>query len=162
MSSKRNGYDIMKGIITIFLILLAGLASAYTPEQQAALDNMNLGFKLGIAYEKAIQGQDITEYNTLVDEYNSWIQQNFGKDASLLLKSKINQSPSATTPLNSKTTSLTQPSNSGYAYLTQSFNSSSDLSKFGKPQRYVANYETVQGMEYDISQRAASNFMNID
>jgi cbb3-type cytochrome oxidase subunit 3 len=156
----REAHFHIKGIIIIFLILLAGLASAYTPEQQTALDNMNLGFKLGIAYDKAIQGQDVTEYNTLVDEYNAWIQQHFGKDASLLLKSKINQSSSVTTSSNSGTTYLTQLSNSGYAYLTQSFNSSSDLSKFGKPQRYVANYESEQGMEYDLSQQAASKFID--
>ena len=60
----------MKGIIIISVILLAGLASAYTPEQQTTLDGMNLSFQLGIAYEKASQGQEVTEFNTLVDDYN--------------------------------------------------------------------------------------------
>lgn len=58
----------MKGIIIASLILLAGLATAYTPEQQTTLDGMNLSFQLGIAYEKALQGQNIAEYNTLVQQ----------------------------------------------------------------------------------------------
>jgi len=54
----------MKGIIVLSLILLAGLASAYTPEQQTTLEGMNLSFQLGIAYEKASQGQNVTEFNS--------------------------------------------------------------------------------------------------
>jgi hypothetical protein len=66
--SKLNehcGCDVTKCIIIISLILLAGLASAYTPEQQTTLDGMNLSFKLGIAYEKASQGQEVTEFNIM-------------------------------------------------------------------------------------------------
>ena len=116
----------MKGIIVITLILMAGLASAYTPEQQTTLDSMNLGFKLGMAYEKAIQGQNVAEYNTLVDEYNAWVRQHFGDDASLL-KSKMNETATAVMLSVDKT------------YLTeQPFNVSGDLTKFGKKQVYAA------------------------
>jgi hypothetical protein len=87
----------MKGIIVISLILLAGLASAYTPEQQTILEGMNLSFRLGIAYEKASQGQNVAEFNALVDEYNAWIRQHFGEDVSLLM-SKLNEPPIVITP----------------------------------------------------------------
>src|SRR5512138_1168058 len=115
----------MKGIIVISLLLLAGLASAYTPEQQTTLDGMNLSFGLGMAYEKAIQGQNVAEYNALVDEYNAWIRQHFGEDTSLLM-SKLNEPAVVITPLAARET---QP-------LTRPFNASSELSKFGKQQVY--------------------------
>jgi hypothetical protein len=53
----------------ITLILLAGisLASAYTPEQQTTIDGMRLSFQLGVAYQQAQQGQNIAEFNSLVD-----------------------------------------------------------------------------------------------
>jgi len=134
---------LMKGIIVLSLILLAGLASAYTPEQQTTLEGMNLSFQLGIAYEKASQGQNVTEFNTQVDEYNAWIRQHFGENASLL-KSKINEPPIAIM------TSATGPS----GYLTKPFNASSDLSKFGKQQVYAVN---SQNGENDVSQQNLRN-----
>ncbi|MDD1752954.1 MAG: hypothetical protein LUQ38_07695, partial [Methanotrichaceae archaeon] len=73
------------------LILLAGHVSAYTPEQQTILDGMNLSYQLCIAYEKAIQEQNVTEFNNLVDIYNAWIRQVFGEGADALLKSKITE-----------------------------------------------------------------------
>ncbi len=146
----------MKGIIVISLMLLAGLASAYTPEQQTALEGMNLSIQYGMAYEKAIQGQNVNEFNALVDEYNAWIRLHFGEDANLL-KSKINAP--AVAPSNSGVY-LTTPTNSGTAYLTAPFNASNDLSKFGNKQHYVANSMPEQGAEYDISQQEASNFVS--
>jgi hypothetical protein len=135
----------MKGSVIISLVLLAGLASAYTPEQQTTLDGMNLSFMLGIAYEKTSQGQNVAEFNTLVDEYNAWIRQHFGENTSLL-KSKLNEPPIVITP-----------SGSGNAYLTQPFNASGDLSKFGKQQAYAANLQSYMS-ENDISQQELSNF----
>src|SRR5512138_1207128 len=106
----------MKGIIVISLLLLAGLASAYTPEQQTTLDGMNLSFRLGMAYDKAIQGQNVTEFNALVDEYNAWIRQHFGDDPNLLM-SKLNE------PTTVGTTSV-----AGTQTVANPFNASSDLS----------------------------------
>lgn len=139
----------MKGIIVISLILLAGLASAYTPEQQTALDGMNLGFKLGIAYDKASQGQNVAEFNTLVDEYNAWVRQHFGEDGNLIM-SKLNQPPIASL---SSTAGGTQ-------YLTMPFNASSGLSKFGKQEVYVLPFifTTQTQREEDLSQQELSNF----
>ncbi len=139
----------MKGFIVIALILLVGLVSAYTPEQQATLDGMNLSFRLGMAYANAIQGQNVSEYNTLVDEYNTWIRQHIGEDASLF-KSKLNTTGM---PI------LVTPPNSGSAFVVQPFNSSSDLSKFGQKGHLVASDQSMQGAEYDITQAEQRQFL---
>ena len=136
----------MKGFVIISLILLAGLASAYTPEQQTASDGMNLSFKLGIAYDKAIQGQNVTEFNALVDEYNTWVLQHFGEDASLF-KPKINEPSTAI-----------QPAGTGTEYLTTPFNKTSDLSKFGKQQVYAATGQDAQTTSNALSQQGLNNF----
>ena len=61
---------LMKGmILPICLVLLAGLGCGFSSEQQIMLDGMNLSYELGMAYEKALQGQNVAEYNALVDEY---------------------------------------------------------------------------------------------
>jgi hypothetical protein len=128
----------MKGIVVISLILLAGLASAYTPEQQTLLDGMNLSFQLGIAYDRAIQGQNVAEYNALVGQYNAWIQQHFGEDAGLL-KSEL------TIPADVGTTST----------VTSPFNASSDLSQFGKQQVHQA---IPRQSSEDINRQTLTNF----
>ena len=114
------------------------------PEQQTTLDGMNLSFKLGIAYEKASQGQNVTEFNALVDEYNAWILQHIGEDAGLL-KSKLNETPSV----------ITRSAADGTQSLVQPFNASSELSQFGKTEAYVATgISTSQSEEYAIEQKA--------
>jgi hypothetical protein len=115
--------DVIKGIfITIVLVLLTGQVSAYTPEQQTLIDGMNLRCQLCTAHDKAIQGQNVTEFNNLVDIYNEWIRQHFDKGADALLMSKI-------TPTNLPK----QQVMTGTQYLTRNpFNASSDLGKFGK------------------------------
>jgi hypothetical protein len=135
----------MKGIIVISLILLAGLASAYTPEQQTTLDGMNLSFRLGIAYDKASQGQNVAEFNALVDEYNAWIRQHFGEDANLLM-SKLNE------PTTVGTTSV-----AGGPAVANPFNASSDLSKFGKQQVYAQS--PISQTQEAISQREHEKFL---
>ncbi len=147
-SQNDYGCDVMKGIIVISLILLAGLASAYTPEQQTTLDGMNLSFMLGMAYANAIQGQNVSEYNTLVAEYNTWIRQHFGEDASLL-KSTLNTSE---IPI------VIATPGSGSAYVAVPFNSSSDLSKFGS-QRHLVSVGQPQSAEYDITQAEQNRFL---
>jgi hypothetical protein len=139
----------MKGIIVITLFLLAGLASAYTPEQQTTLDGMNLSFRLGIAYDKASQGQNVAQYNALVDEYNSWIRQHFGEDTSLFM-SKLIETPIAITPY---AVGVTQP-------MTKPFNASSDLSQFGKQQVYAApGFIDTRPTQEDISQQELEKFL---
>lgn len=140
---------LMKSVIVISLILLAGLTSAYTPEQQTILDGMNISFKLCAAYEKVLQGQNVAEYNANVDEYNEWIRQHFGEDANLL-KSKLIEPSTEVTP------SMTR----GDQYLTKPFNSSSALSQFGKQDAYALPFifTTPMEREEDISQDVLRNF----
>ncbi len=124
----------MKGmILSICLVLMAGLASGFTSEQQIMLDGMNLSYELGMAYEKALQGQNVAEYNALVEEYNGFIQLHFGENTSLA-KAKLDESAIRSTPtlLGSDT-----------GYMTEQFNASSDLSKFGKQDVYVSSREPV-------------------
>ena len=124
----------MKGmILSICLVLMAGLGSGFTSEQQIMLDGMNLSYELGMAYEKALQGQNVAEYNALVDEYNAFIQLHFGENTTLT-KAKLDESAIRSTPtlLGSDT-----------GYMTEQFNASSDLSKFGKQDVYVSSREPV-------------------
>ena len=141
----------MKGFIIISLALLAGLASAYSPEQQITANGMNLSFSLGIAYDKAIQGQNVTEYNALVDEYNAWVRQHFGEDAGLL-KPKMNEQSAAIQP------AVIQPAGTATEYLTAPFNGSSDLSKFGKHQVYTAIGPNTISTSDALSQQEQNSF----
>ncbi len=76
----------MKTIILLASLLAAiTLAAAYTPEQQTTVDGVRLSFQLGQAYEKAVQGQNIPAYNSLVDQWNAWVFKNFGNDTALLM-----------------------------------------------------------------------------
>jgi len=146
----------MKGFIIISLVLLAGLASAYSPEQQITSNGMNLSFSLGIAYDKAIQGQNVTEYNALVDEYNAWVRQHFGEDAGLL-KPKMNEQ-SAAIQSAAIQPAVIQPVGTATEYLTAPFNSSSDLSKFGKQQMYTATGPGTISTSDALSQQEQNSF----
>jgi hypothetical protein len=89
----------MKTIIILASLLAAiSLAVAYTPEQQTTIDGANLSFQLGQAYEKATHGQDIPVYNSLVDQWNTWVVNNFGNDTALLM-ARITE-PANTAPAN--------------------------------------------------------------
>ena len=125
---------LMKGmILPICLVLLAGLGCGFSSEQEIVLDGMNLSYELGMAYDKALQGQNVAEYNALVDEYNAFILLHFGENTSLT-KSKLDDSAIRGTP-------TLLGSNTGY--MTKQFNASSDLSKFGKQDVYVSSREPI-------------------
>ena len=129
----------MKVLTIASLILLAGLASAYTPEQQTTLDGMNLSFDLGTAYEQALLGGTVSEYNALVDVYNAWIQKTFGNNTGLE-KSKLGSAAL-----------------SGTQEMTAPFNTSSELGKFGKTERKVATFTPdLQGQEDYLVQKSAN------
>ena len=129
----------MKVLTIASLILLAGLASAYTPEQQTTLDGMNLSFDLGTAYEQALLGGTVSEYNVLVDEYNAWIQKTFGENTGLE-KSKLGSAAL-----------------SGTQEMTAPFNTSSELGKFGRTERKVATFTPdLQGQEDYLAQKSAN------
>ncbi|MFZ2472378.1 MAG: hypothetical protein WAW52_10610 [Methanothrix sp.] len=76
----------MKTIVILVSLLAAiSLAAAYTPEQQNTVDGVRLSFQLGQAYDKATQGQDVLNFNALVDQWNAWVAKNFGNDTALLM-----------------------------------------------------------------------------
>jgi hypothetical protein len=116
----------------IFLIILAGpsLASAYTAEQQTLLDGMRLSFQLGIAYQQAQQGQNIEAFNTLVDQYNDWVRLHFGEDPDLIMEKMIIPTDAS---LNAPSSLAVPPDLVGIVQ-RRPFNTSSDLSQFGKQQ----------------------------
>lgn len=78
-------------IILVSLLTAVSLGAAYTPEQQNTIDGVKLAFSLGQAYQKALNGQNVTEFNALVDQWNAWVVKNFGNDANLLME-KMNAS----------------------------------------------------------------------
>jgi hypothetical protein len=109
---------------------------------------MNLSFQLGIAYEKASQGEHVTEFNALVDKYNAWIRQYFGNDSNLFMQ-KINYTPPSDVPPETVITSPVEvsseiidnrslPVSSGPSAVSQGyknpFDPGSELSRFGKQQ----------------------------
>ncbi|MCK9440857.1 MAG: hypothetical protein M0Q13_05495 [Methanothrix sp.] len=76
----------MKTIMILVSLLAAiSLAAAYTPEQQNTVDGVRLSFQLGQAYDKATQGQDVPDFNALVDQWNAWVVKNFGNDTALIM-----------------------------------------------------------------------------
>jgi hypothetical protein len=46
---------------------------------------VRLSFQLGQTYDKVIQGQDVSAFNALVDQWNAWVVKNFGNDTALLM-----------------------------------------------------------------------------
>ena len=79
--------------IAIFLCVV-GLAMAvgYTDWQQGAAEGLNIGFKMGQAYEQAQKGINVSGFNTQVDVYNAWVREHFGEDRMLLMQ-KLNSAP---------------------------------------------------------------------
>ena len=77
----------MKNIIValVLLIAIAGAAGQYTDWQQGAVQGLKIGFHMGEMYTLASQGVNITGFNSEVDNYNGWVQQNFGNDPALMM-----------------------------------------------------------------------------
>ena len=79
--------------IAIFLCVVGlSLAVGYTDWQQGAAEGLNIGFKMGQAYEQALKGINVTGFNAQVDIYNAWVREHFGEDR-LLLMQKMNSAP---------------------------------------------------------------------
>jgi hypothetical protein len=162
-------------IMVLAFIALAGQAYAYTPEQQTLIDGMNLRCQLCTAYEKAIQGQNVAEYNTLVDTYNAWIRQHFKEGADALLMSKITtpnlpsaapaKNPSLTAheapinPLVAENLSIVNPPGSRSYFVTKNpYKAGSNLSKFGQQQARVDIGGEAKNIEELSVQEKLKNF----
>ena len=79
--------------IAIFLCVVGlGLAVGYTDWQQGAAEGLNIGFKMGQAYEQALKGINVSGFNAQVDVYNAWVREHFGEDR-LLLMQKMGSAP---------------------------------------------------------------------
>jgi hypothetical protein len=72
-------------IVPVILVGLA-MATGYTPWQEGAIEGLKIGFHLGIMYNNAQRGINVTGYNAEVDIYNAWIQKNFGNNATLMMQ----------------------------------------------------------------------------
>jgi hypothetical protein len=66
-----------------------GIASpsgmGYNPCQKEAIEGLRSGLHMGQMYALAKQGHDISDFNTEVDRYNAWVQQNFGDAPNLMM-----------------------------------------------------------------------------
>lgn len=72
-------------LIWVVLGLILALSTdcqAYNATQQAMYDGTSLSWKMAIAYDQ----QDITAFNSLADQWNAWVRQNFGEDPNLLMQ----------------------------------------------------------------------------
>lgn len=74
-------------IFAIFLCI-AGLTMAadYTDQQKAVMQGLRLSYQLGEAHQKYTAGGDVSTFNALIDQWNSWVQTNFGQDPNLLMQ----------------------------------------------------------------------------
>jgi hypothetical protein len=76
----------MKYIAILLCIVGLTMAQGYTDQQQTTISGLKLSYQIGQAYEKYQQGGDATAFNALVDQWNAWVQANFGQDSNLLMK----------------------------------------------------------------------------
>jgi hypothetical protein len=74
-------------IIAIFLCI-AGLSMAadYTDQQKAIMQGLRLSYQLGEGHQKYVSGGDAATFNSIIDQWNSWVQSNFGPDPNLLMQ----------------------------------------------------------------------------
>jgi hypothetical protein len=75
----------MKYIAILLCVLGLAMAAGYTDWQQGASDGLRMGFKMGQAYEQALNGINVSGYNAQVDGYNAWVREHFGEDPTLLM-----------------------------------------------------------------------------
>ena len=61
----------MKYIAIILCLIGLAVAAGYTDWQQGAADGLRYGFKMGQAYQNALNGINVTGFNAEVDRYGS-------------------------------------------------------------------------------------------
>lgn len=77
----------MKSIIIIFVAALAACSFAMAIDNDVARQGFSLAFQLGQEYQKIQRdGGDPTTYNSLVDQWNAFVQVSFGQDAGLFMQ----------------------------------------------------------------------------
>jgi hypothetical protein len=77
----------MKTILILLSLMAAvSVAAAYSAQEQNTIDGVKMSFKLGQAYEKAVRGEDVASFNALVDQWNAWVVNTFGNEATLIME----------------------------------------------------------------------------
>jgi len=109
--------------------------TGYAPWQNGAIEGLKIGFHMGQMYALANQGQNISGFNAEVDNYNAWVQKNFGNNASLLMPKTNTASGS---PIAPQSLMESSPIFVGVEQ-RRPFNASSELGKFGKQQVVTEN-----------------------
>lgn len=75
----------MKYIAIILCLVALAAAVEYNDWQQGAAQGLIYGFKMGQAYQNALNGINISGFNAEVDIYNAWVRANFGEDPYLMM-----------------------------------------------------------------------------
>lgn len=77
----------MKTIIIILVSLLAACSLSMAVDDQTAMNGFSLSFKLGQEYQKAtFEAASPTAFNALVDQWNAYVNANFGAGSGLLMQ----------------------------------------------------------------------------
>jgi hypothetical protein len=69
--------------------ITASPQKTYSSAQKTIIDGLRLSYQLGEAYYRAMQEGDISTFNALVDEWNSWVRANIREQPEDLLINKI-------------------------------------------------------------------------
>lgn len=78
-------------IISMLALTTLSCAAQYNADQQAAMTGYGLSFHLGQQYQAIADGKgNITAYNSLVNEWNAFVQQNYGAESGLLMQTMAN------------------------------------------------------------------------
>ena len=119
----------MKTVMLLVSLLAAvSLAAALTPEEEVTINGLQLSFELGAAYEKAVRGENVTAYNSLVDQWNAWVMTNF-RNETALLREKIVVSVETLTPYvenNTSSKAIVHEIDATKKYVTNDINSLPD------------------------------------
>ncbi len=119
----------MKTVMLLVSLLAAvSLAAALTPEEEVTINGLQLSFELGAAYEKAVRGENVTAYNSLVDQWNAWVMTNF-RNETALLREKIVVSVETLTPYvgnNTSSKNIVHEIDATKKYVTNDINSLPD------------------------------------
>lgn len=76
----------IKYVAILLCIVGLTMAADYTDQQKAIMQGLRLSYQLGEAHQKYVSGGDATSFNAIIDEWNSWVQTNFGPDPNLLMQ----------------------------------------------------------------------------
>ena len=77
-------YILAISIALLFASAFMGPSAALSDYQKGVLDGLSMGWKMAQKYDQALQGSP-AEFNGAVPQYNTWIEEIFGENESLML-----------------------------------------------------------------------------